>query len=94
MSDVRNMPVMKAKCATCPFGPDGDPHVQANVVSRLLTGSQECHSTGHPVYGTQATHLCRGARDWQLTILHRMGLLTEPTDEAFAAKAKELGITR
>jgi len=35
------------------------------------------------MHGTQGTHLCRGARDMQLTILHRLGLIAEPTDEAF-----------
>ena len=81
--------VMAAVCKTCPFGPKGDHGVRANVERRVLTkGSQICHSTGWP----QGTHLCRGARDLQLTVFYRLGFLSTPTDEAWAAKRAELGV--
>lgn len=83
----RDMPVMAAKCATCPFDEHGDPDVQASVTSRLLGASQECHSAGWP----HSSHLCRGARDWQLQILHHMGFLPEPTDVAWQKALAEIG---
>jgi hypothetical protein len=86
---VRGWPLMKRKCTTCPFGPNGDPFIRDGVVSRLFKGSQRCH---HPVLaGKKETHLCRGARDLQLTILTGFGLLDEPTDAAFEKRSRELG---
>lgn len=73
---------MKVKCATCPFGPNGDSAIAASVAARILDASQLCH---HPsLHNKRETHLCRGARDLQLTILTAMGLLPEATDAAFA----------
>lgn len=83
------MAVMPAKCKSCPFGPDGNRGVMESVVSRLvkLSSSQICH---HPrLHGKRESHLCRGGRDFQLTLLHGMGMLSEPTDEAFAARSRE-----
>lgn len=79
---IRNFPVMKEKCASCPFREDGDPRLRAAVISRTnVKASQICH---HPrVHGKKETHLCRGARDEQLVLLHRMGLIKEPTDACF-----------
>ena len=78
------MPVMKARCATCPFLVD--PKLAAQVQQRMLSGSQLCHSTGWP----QSTHLCRGARDFQLVIFHRLGYLEAPTDDAWEQKCQEV----
>lgn len=76
-------PVMASMCASCPFREGGDIHLRNQVLSRtILKASQICH---HPALsGKKQTHLCRGARDEQLTILHRLGMLPEPTDKAFA----------
>jgi hypothetical protein len=82
---------MKSQCATCPFGENGDPRTQQSVTGRIikLDHSQICH---HPVlHNKKETHLCRGARDIQLRILTAMGLIAEPTDEAFTAKSREVG---
>lgn len=76
---------MKKQCISCPFGPDGDKEVMCRVMERLLRVSQTCHHSGG-IYKPD-THICRGARDWQLTILHRMGILPEPTDAAWTAHA-------
>lgn len=35
-------------------------------------------------------YLCRGARDMQLTVLYRMGLISAPTDEAFTATSNRV----
>lgn len=78
---VRNMPVRKAKCATCPFGPKGDPRTRNSVEAQLLAGSHLCHHA--QLDGKEPKHLCRGARDYQLEMLSRFGVLSEPTDEAY-----------
>lgn len=90
--DIRGWPVMRQKCSTCPFGPNGDPQIHAGVVSRLVRfkGSQQCH---HPILkGKPETHLCRGARDMQLGILAGFGLIEDATDEAFEKRSRELGV--
>lgn len=82
---------MPAKCATCPFNENGDKALRNAVLSKtLLQASQICH---HPALsGKPETHLCRGARDEQLTLLFRMRLIEAPTDEAFrAASDRYLG---
>jgi hypothetical protein len=82
---------MKSHCATCPFGANGDPLLQKSVLNRIskLEHSQICH---HPALSSKPeTHLCRGARDIQLRILTAFGLISEPTDEAFTAKSREVG---
>lgn len=80
--NIRNWPVMATQCASCPFREGGDIQLRNAVMSRtLLKASQICH---HPrMHGKKETHLCRGARDQQLMILYRMGMLSEPTDAAF-----------
>jgi hypothetical protein len=81
-------PVMPKKCMTCPFGPKGDARIRAAVMGRLLTGSQMCHSPRLKRRGE--THLCRGARDEQLRIMHRLGVIAEETDAAWEAAYKKL----
>lgn len=94
--NVRDWPVMVKQCATCVLRCDEqgryvDPHIARTVIDRCLTqASQICH---HPaLHGKRETHLCRGARDYQLMIFHRLGFLSAPTDEAWQAKRDELGI--
>ncbi len=83
MKTIIGWPVMAAKCESCPFREGGDIELRNKVMERtILTASQVCH---HPrTHGKKETHLCRGARDEQLTILHRLGWLPEATDQAFA----------
>ena len=86
--NIRGTPVCKVRCKTCPFSPGGDLETRMMVESRVLSeASQTCHSTG-AVHGKQDTYLCRGARDFQLQIFHRLGFLSEPTDEAWDQKLK------
>lgn len=79
---ITGWPVMRVKCPSCPFRDGGDIQIRNNVLRRTnLQASQICH---HPVvHGKRETHLCRGARDEQLTILFRLGFIPAPTDEAF-----------
>lgn len=94
--NVRDWPVMAKQCATCVLRCDErgryvDPVLANRVIERCLTqASQICH---HPALsGKPETHLCRGVRDYQLMIFHRIGFLDAPTDEAWQAKANQLGI--
>jgi hypothetical protein len=57
--------------------------------------SRICHSTGSNAINENTgkrEKLCRGARNTQLAILHRMGFLRAATDAAWNAKCRELGI--
>lgn len=90
---------MKAKCATCPFR-DGSPveHLRPYLAMQALTEeSRYCHSTGGNDIVIPAEQnyseepmICRGARDLQLELFHKLGVLDEPTDEAWQAKCSEL----
>jgi hypothetical protein len=56
----------------------------------LTEASQICH---HPhLHGKPETHLCRGARDFQLQIFHRLGVIEAPTDKAWRKRAKQQAI--
>jgi hypothetical protein len=80
--NVKNWPVMDQCCPTCPFRTMNDPLLVAEIQRRVLTeGSQVCH---HPrLHGGKQTHLCRGARDFQLIIFSRLGVIENATDEAW-----------
>lgn len=81
-------PVMKSRCSTCPFRTDKrgrhpDPKLVSSIMQRAMSqGSHLCH---HPRSSNKQTetHLCRGARDFQLQVFHRLGLLEAPTDAAW-----------
>ena len=91
MTDISDMEVMGAKFRTCPFREGNESPVTDMVKARCLTeASQICH---HPkTVGKEETHLCRGAREYQAEHFHRLGLLDEPTLEAWDAKRKELNV--
>jgi len=47
----------------------------------------------HPeAEGRRKTIICRGGRDWQLQVWHRIGLNEAPTDEAQTVKMVALGL--
>lgn len=93
-TDTRDWPVMAKQCSTCVFAKTSDgewvnPTLAEMVEKRILECAQICH---HPrLFGRNESHLCRGTRDRQIGLMHRMGVLSEPTDEAWATKRKELG---
>lgn len=93
MTDISNMPVMKGKCKSCPFHEKHQGQIEiANMVRKrcMTEASQVCH---HPqLQGKKETHLCRGARDYQQQIFHRMGVIDAPTDEAWERKLNERAI--
>jgi len=92
--NTKNWPVRKTQCSTCVFKklPNGDwfnPELAQLVEGRILSCSQICH---HPrLHGKKETYLCRGTRDRQIELLHRMGFLPEPTNEAWEVMRKVLG---
>lgn len=84
--NIKNFEVMKKRCPTCPFGEKGErdrsPEIADMVRTRCMKeASQICHHSR--LHGKKETHLCRGARDFQLEIFHRLGVIAEPTDEAW-----------
>lgn len=87
VQDIRNWKVNKEMCPTCPFQANGDPEIRFSVMMRCINNSQICH---HPrLHGKKETCLCRGARNHQLQIFHRMGFIEAPTDEAWEKVRKE-----
>lgn len=89
---VKNFQVMGKRCPTCPFGEQGEKDRVADIANMvrqrcISQASQICH---HPrLHGKKETHLCRGARDFQLQIFHRLGVIDEPTDEAWEKARNE-----
>jgi hypothetical protein len=59
--------------------------IQAQALSEA---SQLCHAPR--LHGKPETHLCRGARNFQLTIFYRLGVISEPSDAAWEAKQREI----
>ena len=89
---------MKSKCATCPFR-EGSPYAYLRDdlgKSALSQASRICHSTGSNNAINRRTgkkpKACRGARDLQLKMFAGMGFIDEPTDEAWDAKCREMGL--
>lgn len=81
--DISGMAVNKERCKSCPFNDHGSLELRTMIQKRSLTGSQLCHETENKT-------LCRGARDFQLQILHRMDFLKEPTDKCWQKTWEEL----
>lgn len=89
-------PVMSEMCSSCPFRPEGLTELAPYLTRQAITeASRICHSTGNSaVYGRtgKSPHLCRGARDVQLKAFFKMKGISAPTDEAWEAKCKEMGL--
>lgn len=89
---------MPAMCATCPFR-EGSKYAALRhdlSLSAVTNKSRICHSTGgnnaiHKRTG-KAPRLCRGARDFQLRYFFANRFIDAPTDEAWEAKCKEMGL--
>lgn len=85
--DTSNFPVMAHQCSSCPFRTDKKgrnltPELASKIMVQVMTeASQICH---HPrLHNKEETHLCRGARDYQMMVFHRLGVIDAPTDEAW-----------
>ena len=92
-TNVTNWPVMAARCPSCPFNADGCKEIRAMVERRCMTeASQICH---HPaIKGKKETHLCKGARDFQLLMFYRLGVIAAPTQEAWDKAQEEMRCQR
>jgi hypothetical protein len=90
------MKVRPKKCATCPFRADSPYAYLAKDLTQSALGksSRICHSTGSNNAINERTGkppmLCRGARDIQLRVFHRLGVLDAPTDKAWERANKQL----
>lgn len=87
MKDITNWRPRRKKCPSCPFRTDSagrhpDPALVNKIQTQVLThSSQICH---HPrIHGEDEFELCRGARDFQLTLFYRLGHIEAPTDQAW-----------
>jgi hypothetical protein len=93
---IEDWPVMKRSCPTCPFGiMEGgrrrDEQLCARIEAQALgTASQICHHRS--LHGKPENSLCRGARNFQLMIFHRLGVIAEPTDKAWDETRARLGV--
>ena len=79
--DLRTYPVMEKPCKTCPFAGENPvqimPKRYADFIDNLAGKGQ------HLCHGAHNKAICRGGRNIQLRLLCAMGMLNEPTDEAF-----------
>lgn len=80
----------KERCKTCPFRDTGWTHLRGFLEHRAMTEATPiCHSTGpealvdNPI--SEQELACRGARDFQIMLFHRMGVIAQPTDECWRA---------
>lgn len=91
----KNAPPQDVQCATCIFRHDGnqvelEPGVMEGILKYLLEGRGHlCHSAKR---GKDTERTCRGGRNFQLEIWHRLGHIKAPTDEALKEAMIENGI--
>ena len=84
--------VRKTQCETCVFRPVSEGGINLalgrheEIQCNLLRGiNQLCHHDDDKT-------VCRGGRDFQLQMFHRLGVIKEPTDEALRAAMIKAGI--
>lgn len=92
-----NTPIRKTMCPTCPFRPGSKyEYLRDDLAASALTeASRECHATGSNGINRRTgiePHLCRGARDVQLTVMASMGVIEKPTDESWNDRRVEYGM--
>jgi hypothetical protein len=97
-TDAGTLEVAKTKCRLCPWqkslgilgeDPLGEQMMGQLQAQVLLEKSQICHAPA--LVGMPETKICRGARDYQIAFFCAIGFLSEPTDQAWAAKMREVG---
>lgn len=96
MAVNKMLPVQPAMCGSCIFRTDGKatelrPGRLDEIKGYLAQGVPHvCHHAHVTGCGEERT--CRGGRDYQLGLWHRMGMIDAATDEALAAKMQALGL--
>lgn len=87
---MKTLKPRKTMCATCPFRA-GSPHADLAdmlAASAINEASRICHSTGtSAIYGRTGKKplICRGSRDIQLRVMCALGVISAPTDAAWAS---------
>ncbi len=82
-------PLRQTMCATCPFRPGSKYADLASGLaeSAINEASRICHATGSNNGINRRTgirpHLCRGARNVQLTVFFALRVIEAPTDDAW-----------
>lgn len=90
--DLSAYNVPKKPCHTCPFGGkkpiDLPPDRLTYYYDQLLNGGSQhlCHSAEKTI--------CRGGRTIQLRWFYSLGIIEEPTDEAFNQAVAEVELKR
>jgi len=94
---MKNYQLRKTMCATCPFRP-GSPYenLAADLAASALSdASRICHSTGsngiHARTGLPS-HICRGARDVQLSVMVALKVIDALTDDAWNEAREKVGL--
>lgn len=91
---IKEFPVNKEMCATCPWR-EGSPYayLRRELSESSRKTSRICHCTGdsiiHPKSG-KPERVCRGSRNEQLAMFFGAGFLEAPTDEAWTKMVKEI----
>lgn len=82
----------RTMCETCVFRPvehggiDLTPRRRAEIEAYLLQGhNQLCHHDDN-------TTICRGSRNFQLQLWHRLGIINAPTDQALREAMRAAGV--
>lgn len=91
MGKVKRKPlptVMPAMCGSCPFR-EGSEYAELKkyLTEASMNESRICHSTGTGgIKGRtgKPAKLCRGSRDFQLELMFKLGVISAPTDAAWA----------
>ena len=90
-------PVCRVMCKTCPFR-KGSPYASLApdlTISALTQSSRICHSTGSSAihhHTGKPRRLCRGARNQQLQLFYRLGVIDAATDAAWNRECLARGL--
>lgn len=94
-----DLPLRKTMCATCPFRLGSKYACLAeHLTLAAMSESRICHSTGSNNGINRRTgkpeHICRGARDVQLSVMAAAGQITAPTDKAWNDARVLIGMSK
>ena len=94
---IVNEPLRKTMCSTCPFRA-GSPYafLVPDLTESAMITTQICHSTGSNNAVNRRTgikpHICRGARQVQLKVMHQISVIDAPTDAAWNRSRVMMGM--
>ena len=85
--DLRTYPVQPKPCKSCPF--EGERPVEVSPERHQYFIDNLCGKGQHLCHSAANKMICRGGRNIQLRWLCAVGMIPEPTDEAFNAAMNE-----